>query len=405
MKFVIIILIVLALSADIHIYRSVICVRFRRLPVRIGYIIYSIATLLAGSSVLLLYGPAAEAGPAAVITVMWAIWFFLVNGLPKIVFLAGAGLDRLLFHALRHPAFVFRPAAMLLGAALVFAMIHGALIGKNRIKVNSVEVCSERLPESFDGYRIVHFSDLHLGTMCSPERRMKRMVKAINGLEPDLVANTGDVINIRCSELTSRVADILFRIESRDGVWSVEGNHDLGSYIPDTTRLSPTRNRLILRDMLAGIGWPTLVDSSTYIRRGGDSILLTGLGFAPDNILSAKKQPPGADLDRAFGGASGHEFSIVLSHSPGVWGECVRRGFGDLVLSGHTHAMQIKLQMPGRQWSPAKYVYREWSGLYQKNSAKGKSSLYVNDGIGCVIYPMRIGAYPELTLLTLKRCE
>ncbi len=401
MKWIVFMLFFAALLADVYVYRSVICNYFKRLPVRIAYIIFAILTDGAALTVFLLYTFAAARSSAAVIAVMWMVWVFFITALPKLLFTAGGLIDGIISLAARRRVLAFRPVAVILSAVAVAAMIYGATAGRTKIKVSEVEVCSDRVPEAFDGYRIVQFSDLHAGTMPNAAKRVGRMAEKIGGLQPDMVVNTGDLVNISSGDLTPEIASALSRIAASDGVWSVWGNHDLGFYINDTVAMPLRENIVKLSGKICGMGWNVLSDESVCIRRGGDSILLSGLNYPADGMLNGSNSALcGVDMDKTFAGFPPETFSVVLSHTPQMWRAIMETGFGDLTLSGHTHAMQIKI---GR-WSPARALYDEWSGYYIENTGK-KYSLYVNDGMGCVGYPMRIGASPELTLFILKRCE
>ena len=262
-------------------------------------------------------------------------------------------------------------------------------------------MCSPALPATFDGLRIVQLSDIHLGTIVSPGRELTRLADRVNALRPDLVLFTGDLVNIRASELDSTAVRLLRRIEAP--VYSVTGNHDVGKYIKDSLRHPAAES---LREVIArqrAMGWRVLDDETVYLRRGGDSIALTGLSFDP--ALSEQRHDrhlPATGLRRAFAGVPQGLYSIVLAHVPQLWEQITAAGYGDLTLSGHVHAMQCKIRFGGRGWSPAALLYTHWSGRYDDSAGR---TLYVNDGTGCVGYPMRLGARPEITLITLKRCE
>lgn len=402
MKWGILMLVAVTLSADVFIYRNVVCRWFRRLPGRAAYIVFATITAAAGLSIFLLYGFASSRGSGAVMTVMWLVWVFLLTALPRLLYSAGAFADWSVSTITRKRVLVFRVLALVFSVAGIAAMIHGATAGRTKIKVNEVTICSGRIPASFDGYRVVLFADMHLGTQRRPAEFTARMVDEINRLDADLVINSGDMINISCADLTPDVMSELSRIAARDGVVSVLGNHDLGLYIGDTVALPPAENVSRLERKFDAMGWRTLRDESFYLRRGADSISVAGLNFPPDSLLSSRnKAYPIVDIVKTFAGADSRGYSVVVSHSPRMWDEITAAGFGDLTLAGHIHAMQLKLKLLGRSWSPARYLYGEWSGLYEKNNRY----LYINDGMGCAGYPMRIGAPPELTLITLDRCE
>ncbi len=220
-----------------------------------------------------------------------------------------------------------------------------------------------------------------------------------------MVVNTGDLVNVSHLDLTPGISRVLSRITAPDGVWSVWGNHDLGFYMDDDATLTLADNLSLLGDKVSAMGWTTLDDRSVTIQRGGDSILLSGVNFPVDGMHNGKNSSlAGTDIGATFAGVKGDPFSIVLAHTPQMWHDITDTGFGDLTLSGHTHAMQMKMRLFEREWSPAQYLYEEWSGSYL-DLGTNNGMLYVNDGIGCVGYPMRIGARPEVTIFILKRCE
>lgn len=398
-----------ALLADIYIYRNVICTYFRKLPARIAYIVFALVTNAAAIAVLFLYGTVAGKGTGTgtghIAVVMWVLWVFFLTAFPKLIYAAGGALDYFASVATRRRVVIFRAVGILLAAGSVAIMVYGATGGRTTLKITEIEICSDRVPASFDGYRIVQFSDLHLGSMTGAEERISEIVAAIGGLEPDMVVNTGDITHITHTDLTPRLMELLSEIRAADGVWSVWGNHDLGFYIKDTESLPVAENLARLSAKFDAMGWRVLCNESVYIRRGGDSILLSGLNYSQDKLLSGHDYSMGGtDVEKTFAGIEGEPFSVVMSHSPQTWDDIAGAGFGDLTMAGHVHSMQVKLNFSGRAWSPAKYFYREWSGLYEKNNGK-KYCLYVNDGIGCAGFPMRIGAAPELTLFIIKRCE
>jgi predicted MPP superfamily phosphohydrolase len=424
-----------ALLADAYIYRSLIVRHFRRLPARATYLLFAIVTDGAALTALMLYGAASDRGSAGVVTVMWLVWLFFLTLLPKLLYTLGGVADALTRLATRRRSVIFRALASALGVVMMVVMVCGATTGRTKTRVTEVEICSDRVPEAFDGYRIAQISDVHLGTMLNAERQTGRLVEKINSLGADMVVNTGDLVNLTNDELTPELTEILSRLAPPDGVWSVWGNHDLGFYIRNGAELTPEENFRRLAEKVRGAGWRVLSDSSTWITRGGDSILLTGVDYPSSGRHNGHNSAlAGADLDAAFAEATsakaaGHDpFNIVLAHTPLLWNDITERGGGDLTLSGHTHSMQTKLNLLGYKWSPARQMYAHWSGRYEKpaNEKNAKTSaeaeqqqiekkdqendkkpvLYINDGIGCVGYPMRIGARGEITLFTLKkRCE
>lgn len=318
---------------------------------------------------------------------MWMFWVWIVTVIPRLAYYAFS------FIRLRRTGYV-------VAWGLVLFFLWGTTWGRTRIHVNRVEICSDRIPEAFDGYRFVQFSDPHIGTVLRPERELGRLADTLNALRPDAVFFTGDLVNIRAAELDRRMMRLLQRIEGP--VYSVTGNHDTGSYIKDSARFPAAEN---LREVIArqrAMGWRVLEDTTVYLRRGDDSISLTGIAFDP--ALRERRHDrnlPGTNLPKAFAGVPDSLYNITLVHIPQLWEQITEAGYGDLTLAGHVHSMQLKIRPWGRGWSPAKWVYTHWSGRYDA----GRHTLYVNDGTGYVAYPMRLGAWPEVTLFTLKRCE
>lgn len=352
------------------------------------YLIWIVVTDLLPFAVLALGVLSPDNTSPVIMASMWMVWAWMAATLPRLVYYT-------------FNFFGWRRTGMLLATALAALLVIGATAGRTRLRVSHTEVCSAKLPEAFDGARIVQISDLHLGTIVRPERELTRLANRINALQPDWVVFTGDLVNIRAEELDDRAARLLGRIKAP--VYSVTGNHDVGAYIKDSLHHPMAEN---LREVIArqrAMGWNLLDDETRYLHRGRDSISLTGLSFDPAlRLLRHKRDLPATGLERAFAGVPTGLYNLTLVHVPQLRSKITAAGYGDLVLSGHVHAMQCKVRPWGRGWSPAALLYREWSGRYEDSDGK---VLYINDGIGCVGYPMRLGARPEITLITLKRCE
>lgn len=297
--------------------------------------------------------------------------------------------------------FGLRRTGIAAGACLALLFVWGATKGRTTVVVNRTEICSARVPAAFDGFRIAQISDIHLGTVVCPERELTRIVDSIEALHPDLVVFTGDLVNIRASELDARARRILGRLQAPDGVYSVTGNHDVGVYIKDSLALPAA---VSLAEVLASeqaMGWRVLSDTTVYLHRAGDSVSLSGIAFDPA-LRKRRHDPtlPPADLAKTYRNVPDSLFNITAAHLPQLWPQIRTAGYGDLTLSGHVHSMQMKLHLFGRAYSPAQWFYDRWSGRYDLDG----STLYINDGTGYVVYPMRLGAYSEITLFTLRRC-
>ncbi len=289
-------------------------------------------------------------------------------------------------------------AGGVLSAAAAAAFVYGMAVTRTDYVINRIEIVSDRLPASFDGYKIVQLSDLHVGTMLRPQRETERIVELCNGTDADMAVFCGDLINIRHSEI-GPVAPALSRLRAADGVYSVTGNHDLGVYVRDTISLPIEENTRRVIAAETALGWRVLDNETVYVCRGGDSVSLTGLSF--DRVWAERRHSPDLPASKiagAYDGVPQSLFNVTLSHIPQLWDDIVSEGYGDLTLAGHVHAMQMKLRVGGRGVSPAAIRYSRWSGLYAEHGR----NLYINDGIGCVLFPMRVGARPEITVFVLR---
>lgn len=266
------------------------------------------------------------------------------------------------------------------------AISYGALIERNCFRIKEVSISFENLPEAFDGYRIVHISDIHARSFIGREKNLAKAIDKINRLNPDIAAFTGDLITLAPDELDS-LAPILGRIKA--GTFSVLGNHDYSIY----SNASEDTRQAHLEDLIAreeALGWELLLDEHRIISKGTDSIAVIGV----QNTSPSRHFPSKGDLKKASEGTEGM-FRIVLSHDPMHWENEILGQDYPLTLSGHTHAMQLSLL----GWSPSSLLFDQYRGLYTRDG----QSLYVNPGLGETIFPARIGVRPEITVITLNR--
>lgn len=296
-----------------------------------------------------------------------------------------------------HPGYApFGWTALALTLTFVIIMVYGIYIGRFRLAVTEMEYSHPDVPAAFDGYRIVHISDLHLGTFDDNKKKLTRIVERINSLNPDLVCFTGDLVSLGVKE-TEPYVQALSSIKAADGVASVLGNHDFFIY---SFRGRPEAEQNAEVEKLVNVernemGWKLLRNESLTISRGEEKITILGV----DNQDAASDQGfhtiSRGDLRKAMEGTDG--FRILLSHDPSHWGhEVVPDTDIQLTLSGHTHAAQVRIL----GWTPAKWVFKETDGRYDRDG----QTLYVNIGLGGTA-PIRIGAKPEITLITLTPQE
>ncbi len=384
MIWIVIALSLLVGALDFRYYRR--RMRSRRRGARVPFILFAAATdllpLIAGGLFRLL----PDNTTATVAAAMWLFFIYLLTVLP-----------RLAFYFFQHFGLV-RTGAVAAGLTAAL-LVWGVVYARTSYVINEVEIRSERLPEGFDGVRIVQFSDLHIGSLVHPEREMKRLVRTIGALRPDLVLFTGDLVNIRYTELDSAAMRILAQLQAPLGVYSNIGNHDTGVYIKDTLALPVAVNTDSLIVRQRRMGWRLPDNATEHLVRGGDTITLTGISFDPALRKERHDRNVAMDIEAVYNGVPRTPYNITLSHLPQLWDRIRELGYGDLTLSGHVHAMQIKARLGRWQFSPARLFYKRWSGRYDEEGR----TLYINDGIGYVGFPMRLGAYPEITVITLRR--
>lgn len=314
---------------------------------------------------------------------------FLCIAVPKLLFTLCSLAGRLTALVAPHAEAIGNVAGTVVALAACGIFLYGFTLGWKRLEVNEVEIAWDDLPASFDGYRIVQFSDLHAGAFGSNTRPISRLVGRIGALQPDLLLFTGDLVNIAPEELEP-FGELLSQLQARDGIFSVAGNHDYCEYRHYDTPDGAARNFIEVMRRERSFGWQPLLNESHTIRRGTDSILLLGVendGRPPF--------PSRGDLRKAMQDAPEGIFKILMSHDPTHWRREVLPDTDiRLTLSGHTHAMQFRL---GR-FSPSAWSYDEWGGLYRE----GERVLYVSTGVGGNL-PFRFGAWPSIDVITLKK--
>ncbi len=309
------------------------------------------------------------------------------------IFMKVAGSDETPFMASRRK-FV---STLALGiAALPFAsLFYGMIHGKYNYKVLKYAIAFDDLPEAFDGYTITQLSDIHSGSFDNREK-VEYAVNLANEQQSDMIVFTGDLVNDKADELLAW-KDLFATLKAKDGVFSVLGNHDYGDYVQWESNAAKAKNLERLKDIQKEMGWKLLLNENSIIKKDDQRLAVLGV----ENWgLNGFKQA--GDINKACEGISDTDFKIVLSHDPSHWQAQIKedpRNF-HLTLSGHTHGMQFGIEIPGIiKWSPIKYRYEHWAGIYE---AKGRY-INVNRGFGFLGYPGRVGIWPEITVIQLKR--
>ena len=280
-------------------------------------------------------------------------------------------------------------------AAIPFsAFLYGMLKGRYNFKVLNYKMYFEDLPEAFDGYRITQISDIHIGSFDNKEK-LEYAINLINEQASDTILFTGDLVNNRADEML-KWKNSFTKLKARDGMFSILGNHDYGDYTRWKTKELKDLNFQKLINIQNEIGFDLLMNESRFIEKDNQRIAIIGV----ENWGKGFKQK--GDLKKATEIIDPNDFKILLSHDPSHWQYQVvdDEYHYHLTLSGHTHGMQFGIEIPGLiKWSPVKWRYKYWAGIYEKN----KQFINVNRGFGVLAYPGRIGIWPEITVIELKK--
>ena len=281
-------------------------------------------------------------------------------------------------------------------AAIPFAsLLYGMYRGKYQYRVLNYQLFFDDLPPSFDGYKITQISDIHSGSFDNHEK-VNYAVDLINKQQSDVLLFTGDLVNNMATEM-QEWKEVFQRLSAKDGVFSVLGNHDYGDYVEWESNNAKEENLQTLKNLQRDMGWDLLLNEHRFLEKGGERIALVGV----ENWGAGGFKKAG-DIDKASEGLAEDDFKILMSHDPSYWQEKLKshpKKF-HLTLSGHTHGMQFGIEIPGfLKWSPVQYRYENWAGLYNENDRW----INVNRGLGYLGYPGRVGIWPEITVIELKR--
>lgn len=274
--------------------------------------------------------------------------------------------------------------------AVWFVLFWGTFVGFNKLEVNHQTYVSEKVPEAFDGYRIVLFSDAHVGSYQKHNSwLLQRAVDSINAQKPDIILFVGDLQNIQPTELYPHI-DVLEKLKAKDGVYSVLGNHDYAEYIgaDEAMKVANCRETVSLERQM---GWNVLLNEHGTIEHGKDHMILAGM----ENDGDGKRFPQKGDVDKTLENVTSDDFILMMEHDPSAWRrKIVTDGRAQLTLSGHTHKMQFSIF----GWCPLSLTGKEYNGWYKE----GDQQLFVTAGLGGLI-PFRFGATGEIVVLTLRR--
>ena len=289
----------------------------------------------------------------------------------------------------------FGITAAILVTIFLGIMAYGYYIGRWKVQSTEIEYVHKDIPQAFDGFRIVHISDLHMSTFDDSPEKFQTFIDEINRHSPDLICFTGDLVTIGRSE-AEPYTEMLSKMNATHGVLSVLGNHDFMIYGFGRNRQDPEK---AIEELAAYqeevLGWNLLRNESTVIT-AEDGTYITFIGVDNANFGNQGfRTVHRGDLKKAMEGTDG--FRILLSHDPSHWSaEVLPDTDIPLTLSGHTHSAQVRLF----GWTPASWAFKEAAGRYDRDG----QTLYINIGLGCTA-PIRLGANPEVTLITLQKAR
>lgn len=283
--------------------------------------------------------------------------------------------------------------ALVLAAIPFTSVLYGMARGKYNYQVINHTLYFDDLPKAFHGFKLTHISDIHSGSF-DDEEKIVAGIDLINEQESDIILFTGDLVNNTADEMIPWIAHFS-KLKAKYGKYSILGNHDYGEYVQFNSEAEKAQNFQAIKDLHPQIGFNLLLNDSVYVEKGVDKIAIVGV----ENWGTRFKKE--GDINVASSKINKEDFKILMSHDPSHWDAEIKNHSSNfqLTLSGHTHGMQFGIEIPGIKWSPVQYVYEQWAGIY---SAIGKY-INVNRGFGFLAFPGRVGIWPEITVITLKK--
>jgi predicted MPP superfamily phosphohydrolase len=407
------ILIIVAVLIDIYTFigiHNLLKSKFLLVRFTITTIFWSVTLIFLICFVLFFRIDSGQRDPAGLSVIFLFIGLYYLIYMPKITFIGfrfvediawilswlGKSIRKKLTGISAHPVrIVFISKAGLAVSTFFFiAILWGLMFGRFNYQLENVTVQFDNLPAHLNGVRIAQISDIHLGSMYGKRKQVQKAVDMVNSLNPDLVLFTGDLVN-SFTEEAHGWEDLFAGISSHYGKYSVLGNHDYGEYWEWNSEDEMHNNMIMLLNVHHDMGFHLLRNEWDTIRINGGLLAIAGVetwGQIPFKQYG--------DLNKALKNIPEGVFTILLSHDPTHWDAQVAGKTNiPLTLSGHTHGAQFGIKLGKYKWSPAKYIFKEWNGLYRQ----GEQALYVNRGLGFIGFPGRIGMRPEITLITLTK--
>ncbi|MCY7411276.1 MAG: metallophosphoesterase [Chitinophagales bacterium] len=277
----------------------------------------------------------------------------------------------------------------------LFQFVYGIVRTAYNYQLRRVKIAVRNLPAEFEGLKIVQVSDIHSGSFTRKDP-LVAAVKMINEENPDLIFFTGDLVNNESTEALEYI-DVFGKMKAKHGVYSIFGNHDYGDYMSWDSPKAKADNLKLLEDIHARMGWKLLRNQNVLLGNEENQLAIIGV----ENWSNTGRFQTYGDLKKALEGTENAKTKLLLSHDPSHWNGEVTKSYNDIdvTFSGHTHGFQFGVEIPGFKWSPAKFIYKQWAGLYQQ----AHQSLYINRGLGFLAYNGRVGIPPEITVIQLVK--
>lgn len=277
-------------------------------------------------------------------------------------------------------------------SSLVFgSFLYGIFKGKYNYKIENINVWFKNLPKELEGKKIVQLSDFHIGSFSDNYDEVQKIVDKVNSLNPDIIFFTGDLVNEIATEIDNKKFKILSKLKSQKK-FAVLGNHDYGFYYNWNTKEEEKTNLINLKQKIKDLGFKLLLNENEKLTENSYVVGVENWGKRFYKFGDIKKATQGIDLD--------NNFCILLSHDPSHWENIIKDNYNiDITMSGHTHGLQMGVRFEELAWSPIKYFYKYWIGLYKEKN----KYLYVNRGIGFIGFSGRVGMWPEITLFNFLK--
>lgn len=355
---------------------------------------YAIPTLFILTFILIQY--ATRIGIIDFKVMEWTLWSSILLILPSNIYALFYIIDKIQIIFSKKSCRTLHYVGATIASIVIVGLIAGVAI-RHKIEVREVVITSQNLPSNFDGIRIAHITDLHLGNLTPRDRYLERIINQLNTQHPDLLVFTGDMINLTAVEALG--LDSLFTaVHAPLGRYAVMGNHDYGDYSHWPSDSAKQANLQATYNAYPQLGFSLLNDTAIYIYQNSDSIGIIGV-----ENWGKPPFPRYGDLGKATTNFNPAPFNILLTHDPNHWSAEVLSDtyhYIDLTLSGHTHAAQFGIYINEQnKWSPSQWIFEHWDGLYKQNN----QYLFISRGLAYVGIPFRLGMSPEISIITLKR--